>query len=227
LLGQVKKMARIFISRDISHRPDWVLQVEREGHQVTGISCIQTTPLSVPYIPKCDWIFFSSSEGVRHLLSQHQLSGVKLGAMGKGTAQTLLDYQLHADFIGSNSDPKLVANEFQKELQLNDTILFPQSVQTRNSIAPLLKDCTIERLQTYTTSSVAINPIDSDLYIFSSPSNVQSYFAQYTVPMQQPCIAFGPVTAQALAQYKIENIHVLQNVTNQTIYDAIKLSLLG
>ena len=220
-------MARIFISRDISPRPDWVMQIEREGHQVTGISCIQTTPISVPYIPKCDWIFFSSSEGVRHLLSQHDPSGVKIGVMGTGTAQTLLHYQLNANFIGSSSDPEMVANEFQKILQPQEKILFPQSVQTRNSIAPLLKDCTIERLQTYSTSSVSIHPIDSDLYIFSSPSNVQSYFEQYTIPTQQPCIAFGPVTAQALAQHKIENIQVLQNVTNQTLYDAIKLSLLG
>jgi uroporphyrinogen-III synthase len=147
--------------------------------------------------------------------------------MGKGTAQTLLEYQLHADFVGSSSDPEMVANEFQKVLQSKEIILFPQSVQTRNSIAPLLKDCTIERLQTYSTSSVAINPIDCDLYIFSSPSNVHSYFTQHPAPIQQLCIAFGPVTAQALSQQKIENIHVLQNVTNQTIYDAIKLSLLG
>jgi uroporphyrinogen-III synthase len=220
-------MARIFISRDISHRPDWVLQVEREGHRVTGISCIQTTPLSVRYIPKCDWIFFSSSEGVRHLLSQHHLTKVKLGAMGKGTAQTLLEYELHADFIGLSSDPEMVANEFQKVLQPNETILFPQSVQTRNSIAPSLKDCTIHRLEVYCTASISIESVDSDVYIFSSPSNVQSYLKQHTISATKPCVAFGPATAQSLIDHQIKNFHVLQNVTDQTIYDAIKLSLLG
>lgn len=220
-------MARIFISRDISHKTDWVLQVEREGHQVTGISCIETTPISVPNIPKCDWIFFSSSEGVRHLLAQHLPEGVKIGAMGKGTAQTLLQFQLTADFVGASSDPAMVAIEFQKVLEPNETILFPQSVQTRNSIAPLLKDCTIHRLEVYCTSPLAIEAVDSDVYIFSSPSNVQSYLKQHTISATKPCVAFGPTTAQTLIDHHIENIHVLQNVTNQTIYDAIKLSLLG
>lgn len=220
-------MARIFISRDISNKPDWVLQVEREGHQVTGISCIETSPISVANVPKCDWIFFSSSEGVRHLLAQHLPKGVKIGAMGKGTAQTLLQFQLTADFVGASSDPEMVAIEFQKVLQPNDTILFPQSVQTRNSIAPKLKDCKIVRLEVYCTSPIAIEAEDSDVYIFSPPSNVQSYLKQHPISATKPCVAFGPTTAQTLIDHHIKNIHVLQNVTNQTICDAIKLSLLG
>ncbi len=220
-------MASIFISRDISQKPDWVVQLEKEGHDIIGTSCITTAAVPISTIPTCDWIFFSSSEGVRHFLSQKIPTQQKIAAMGKGTADTLLQFQVKSDFIGSSSDPKLVAAEFQKVLGSGDQVLFPQSLQTRNSIAPHLSDCHVMRIPTYETTPIDVKHVNADIYVFSSPSNVQSYLDQHPVIEGKKYIAFGPSTAEALKQYNIDQIIVLQNVSSIELYNTIKLSILG
>ena len=220
-------MARIFISRKIAEDTDWVIEARQQGHHVFGYSCIQTSTVKISTLGEFDWVFFSSSEGVHHFLRQFNVGNAKIGAMGIGTALTLDNHNVKADFIGQNSAPEKVAHDFQKVLLPQSKILFPQSEQTRNSIAPLLTDCHIERVTAYRTGNVQVAIADASIFIFSSPSNVKSYLSQHALPFNAQCIAFGPTTAQALKDSGARNIHTLENVHHKEIMNAIKLSLSG
>lgn len=220
-------MARIFISREVKDNPFWINLCKDAGHSVIGYSCIETISEPFEYNTAADWIFFSSSEGVHHFIKQKPKFSSRIAAMGMGTAQTLKQYHYEADFIGQSAEPEKVAIDFQNIISLGQTILFPQSKQTRNSIAPHLKNCSIQRLTVYSTESKKVIPTDADLYIFSSPSNVDSYFDQHPINLSKPMIAFGPATEARIKEKGCQNILALKNVSGEEIFHAIKVSLLG
>ena len=220
-------MARIFISREVKDNPLWINLCKDAGHSVIGYSCIETISEPFEYNTPADWIFFSSSEGVHHFIKQKPKISARIAAMGMGTAQTLKQYNYEAEFIGQSANPEKVAFDFQDNISSGQTILFPQSKQTRNSIAPHLKNCNIQRLTVYSTESKMVMPTDADLYIFSSPSNVDSYFNQHPIDLSKPMIAFGPATEARIKEKGCQNILALKNVSSEEIFHAIKVSLLG
>lgn len=220
-------MARIFISREVIDNPLWINLCKDEGHSVIGYSCIETISEPFEYNTAVDWIFFSSSEGVHHLIKQNPKISSRIAAMGMGTAQTLKQYHYESEFIGQSTEPEKVAFDFQNHISPGQTILFPQSKQTRNSIAPYLKNCHIQRLTVYSTESKKVMPTDADLYIFSSPSNVDSYFNQHPVDLSKPMIAFGLATETRIREKGCQNILALKNLSGEEIFHAIKVSLLG
>lgn len=220
-------MARIFISREVKDNPLWISLCKDAGHSVIGYSCIETISEPFEYNTPADWIFFSSSEGVHHFIKQKPKISSRIAAMGMGTAQTLKQYNYEAEFIGQSAEPENVAFDFQNNILSGQTILFPQSKQTRNSIAPHLKNCKIERLTVYSTESRKVMPTNADLYIFSSPSNVDSYFNQHPIDLSKPMIAFGPATEARIKENGCQNILALKNVSGEEIFHAIKVSLLG
>lgn len=220
-------MARIFISRELKDNPLWVEQCLKLGHAVIGYSCIETVSIPFENQTSADWIFFSSSEGVHHFIHQNPHIPNHIAAMGMGTAQTLKNYNLNVEFIGKSAEPDKVAFDFQNRVSPGQTILFPQSKQTRNSIAPHLKNCKIERLTVYSTESKKVIRTDADLYIFSSPSNVDSYFNQHPINLSKPMIAFGPATEARIKEKGGQNTLALKNVGSAEIFHAIKVSLLG
>jgi uroporphyrinogen-III synthase len=220
-------MARIFISRAIKPNTAWAEWAISEGHQVHGVSCIQTQPISFQKIQKTDWIFFSSSEGARYYFSQCAHEQEKIAAMGPGTAETLKQLGIAVDWMGSASDPLQVAQAFRKQLSPAASVLFPQSAQTKNSIAPHLSDIVTHHVTVYDTCPQIVPTQYADIWIFSSPSNVMAYQQQHGLDSLSSYIAYGPTTALVMQQLGLKNIITLEQVTDQTIIEAIKESLLG
>ncbi len=220
-------MARIFISREISSNSAWVEWARAKGHHLHGISCIQTQPISFQKSEKSDWIFFSSSEGAKYYFSQCDHEQEKIAAMGPGTAETLNRLGITANWVGSHTDPVQVALAFSNQLSEGETVLFPQSAQTKNSIAPILSGHATRHLIVYNTIPKTIGKQDADVWIFSSPSNINAYQQQHDLDVSHRYIAFGPTTAQAMEQLGLKNVFVLKQVNDDTIIEAIKESLLG
>jgi uroporphyrinogen III methyltransferase / synthase len=89
-------------------------QLRQRGAEVIVQPAIRISPPSdwlpvdaaLARIDQFDWLVFSSANGVRYLLDrlmQHgdlgRLHGVKLAAIGPGTADELARYELHADLV--------------------------------------------------------------------------------------------------------------------------------
>ena len=215
-------MASIFISRN----PEKTRLIQNwcaaHGHSILSISCIETQPVFFELKEKYDWIFFSSSEGVKHFFSQVSLSVLpKLAAMGAGTAQAIAAHSV-PHFTGESTDPKKVALDFKQQLKPREYILFPVGKKSVRSIPQYLGHSPIDILEVYDTLENSAHLGTFDLYIFSSPSNVHSFLQHNQIPKSSRIISFGPTTSRALKIAGYEAIREIHNSSLEHLLDTIK-----
>jgi len=202
---------KIFISRHPSDCIDLIDELIAQGFAVQAESLITTEAISFDaQIPVTDWIFFSSSNAVRHFYHGNpQLQQQRMAAIGKGTAQTLAEFH-QADFIGDAMDIEDSAYRFADTIQ-NQTVLFPIASDSLRHVQAAFNPKQIIELPVYRTIEKPF-PIDyADVYVFSSPSNVRSFFHFHSIDRQEMrCVAFGEATAGELQKHCVESIEIPQ-----------------
>lgn len=214
-------MAKIFISKHLTPNDKWALQLKDEGHIVTGVSCIETQTIFIQEVPAADWTFFSSAKGVKHFLEQHPVTSRYIGVMGEGTQKALENYGHQADFIGQSSDPALVGQALKQHLKPNQKILFPVSEISKRSIASQLTEQEIIHLPTYITLPLSISIDAQDIYIFTSPSNIDGFLISQNLP-DAHYIVYGPTTGNYLKQKGVKNLSILEQVSSDLLLRTIK-----
>jgi uroporphyrinogen-III synthase len=219
-------MAKIFISKHLTPDDNWALHLTNEGHNVTGVSCIETQTILIQEIPATDWTFFSSAQGVKHFLEQHPVASQYIGVMGEGTQKALQTFGYQADFIGQSSDPALVSQALKQHLKPNQKILFPASEISKRSIASQLTEQEIILLPTYRTIPLSVSIDTQDIYIFTSPSNVDGFLISQDLP-DAHCIAYGPTTGNHLGQKGVKNLSILEKVSPDLLLRTIKEKISG
>lgn len=114
----------VWITRPAHQIPATAVIYARAGANTVAIPAIEIQPAetqsldaTLDRLDEFNWIVFSSANGVSffcdRLLATHRdmrcLAGVKLAAIGPGTAEKLADYHLRADFIPSRFDADAMA----------------------------------------------------------------------------------------------------------------------
>lgn len=219
-------MAKIFISKYLTPNDNWALHLQEEEHVITGVSCIETQTIFVQEVPTADWTFFSSAQGVKHFLEQQTVTSKYIGVMGEGTQKALQTFGYQADFIGQSSDPVLVGHALKQHLKPNQKILFPASEISKRSIASQLTEQEIIHLPTYRTIPLSISIDAQDIYIFTSPSNVDGFLISQNLP-DAYYIAYGPTTGNYLRQKGVKNISTLEQVSSDLLLHTIKEKISG
>lgn len=219
-------MAKIFISKSITTEDHWAKSLMDEGHELLGVSCIETQRIKIEEVPPSDWTFFSSAQGVKHFLDQHSVSSSFIGVMGEGTLKALTSFGLSADFIGQSSDPEMVGKAFASELKPNQSILFPASLISKQNIAKQIIGHPILHLPCYQTLPKANQVGPHDLYLFTSPSNVDGFLLGQPLP-DAVLMAYGPTTGAYLKDQGAENVTVLHQITDTQLYSTIKEKVSG
>lgn len=198
-----KKPARVFISREIGEHNYFRRALEKHGIEIEGRSLIRTFPivnvLDPFYLKNIDWIFFSSRNAVEYFFKLNPVLSkrVQFGVVGRGSEAALRKYGHPADYVGESGDITEVAEGFA-ELVAGKTVLFPRAQDSLQSIQKQLKDGTrVVDLPIYET--VVEDNIDqtyADVLIFTSPSNVDAYFADNLLDPGQKVIAIGNSTGR-------------------------------
>lgn len=219
-------MAKIFISKSITAEDHWAKSLMDEGHEVLGTSCIETQRIKIEKVPISDWTFFSSAQGVIHFLEQQPISSTFIGVMGEGTLKALKKFGLSADFIGQSSDPETVGKDFSSVLKSNQSILFPASLISKQNIAKQIVGHTLLSLPCYQTLPKANKVGPHDLYLFTSPSNVDGFLLGQPLP-DAILVAYGPTTEAYLKEKGAANVTVLQQITDAQLYSTIKEKVSG
>lgn len=122
---------------------------------------------------------------------------VKIACVGPGTASYLEKKGFVVDFTGPvPGDPVQNARYFADWLGIR-SVLFPQSNLGMSSMSKFLSPAQFEHVQVYSTEfhSEIIPP--HEVYIFTSPSNVESFLVKNQRP-EGKIIAWGKSTEQAL-----------------------------
>jgi len=202
------KGTSVLITRDLNEDSFFKNVLEGNGYTVKGVSFIETIQVPVKEVPSTDWIFFASANGVRFFFEQNPelKSKVKFAAIGKSTEEELKKYNRNAAFVGSINDTKVVGKKFAKTVGA-ETVLFPQAkgglrtIQQQFENAEKLKDLTVYE----TVKKVNAKLPEVEVIVFTSPSNVESYFEKGKINDKQRVIAMGKSTEKKLQTFGVEH----------------------
>jgi len=206
-----KMPTKVFISREIGENSYFRKALAKHDIEIDGRSLIRTFPivniLDAFYLKHIDWIFFSSRNGVEYFFKLNPAlpKKVKFGVVGRGSEDTLRKFGHLADFVGESGDITEVAEEFAK-LVSGEIVLFPRAQDSLLTIQKSLGANTkIVDLPIYET--VVVDDIDgttAEVLIFTSPSNVDAYFAENLLDPEQKVIAIGNSTGKKFEEMGVK-----------------------
>jgi len=216
--------ANVLITRDLKEDSYFKNVLEGNNYKVAGISFIETKKVDFKTTPKTDWVFFSSSNGVRYFFEQHpQLDAkTKFGVIGKATEQELKKFDKKAAFSGYNTDTKVVGKQFAK-LVNDQTVLFPQAKQSLKTIQQQFNDNKqlVELVVYETIKKENVIVGDAEIVVFTSPSNVESFFDKFKINAAQKVIAIGKSTEKKLKEYGINNCILPESLGELGLAEAV------
>ncbi|WP_317896566.1 uroporphyrinogen-III synthase [Aurantibacillus circumpalustris] len=199
----------IFISRNLTPISPLLIKLNSMGYEVLNESLITVSQIRFTHTPVTKWIFFSSKNSIRHFFAQNPelAEGVKFAVMSPSSAEYLVEFGKTADFIGEGVDVTLIAKKFADFIK-DDTVLFPQAIDSLQTIQRQLSFTNIcHNLFVYkTTRRIDFEIPQSELLVFTSPSNAQAYLEKYKPAADQKFVAIGSTTYNQLKNYGIKNI---------------------
>ncbi|HEY8782112.1 MAG TPA: hydroxymethylbilane synthase [Mucilaginibacter sp.] len=201
----------VFISRDLSENSYFRKALKKHAMEIEARSLIRTVPIITKldnYILKdIDWIFFSSKNAVEYFFNLQPLlpEKVKFGVMGSGSEEMLRRKGYYVDYTGVGIDTADVADDFAR-LATGQTVLFPSAENSMRSIQlGLSADTKVIDLPIYATIlDDDVEPTGAEILIFTSPSNVEAYFAGNLIYPDQKVIAIGKSTGKKLDEMGVK-----------------------
>jgi len=190
----------VFVSKNFREHDYLPNALKRLNFECIGKSLIEFKSIPFQQVPKTEWIFFSSKHAVKYFFQQvPQLETVKFGCISKQTAQELRAFNKRADFIGQSTDTKLIGKQFSS-VAGNSKILFPIAKESMQSIQhQLVKKDNAINLPVYETVKHSLIVADNtDILVFTSPSNVDAFFEKNKWKNHFRAVAMGEATGKAL-----------------------------
>jgi uroporphyrinogen III methyltransferase/synthase len=159
-----------------------------------------------------DWVAFTSANAVErffgHLYDARELGGVRVAAVGPGTAAALARRGVVADLVPSASVAEALA-EALRSAAPPGRILVPQAAAARPALADGLrsKGWTVTAVDVYRTVPAVPSPdllaaaAKADAIAFTSSSTVENYVDAAGLDAVPPAVVcIGPVTAATARQ---------------------------
>ena len=199
------KSQKVFVSKDFRQHDYLPNALKRLNFEVNGKSLIEFKQIPFAELPKTDWIFFSSKHAVKFFFQQQpKIEKVKFGCISKQTAMELRQFNQRADFIGQSTDTKLIGKQFSS-LVGNAKILFPIAKESMQSVQnQIVKKENAINLPVYQTLKHAvIIDKDTNILVFTSPSNVDAFFEKNKWESHYKAIAMGDATGKALERKRV------------------------
>lgn len=207
----------IFISKDLRELALLPTFCKENSIALTAQSLIEFKAIDFEVKADFDALFFSSIRAFDFYTQVAKTEGKLLACIGESTAQRIEEKGYRLDFIGSTAgNPDLVAQEFRMWLG-EQKVLIPISVQSNRSISKALNPSQFEEVMIYETISKSVIVAPQQHYIFTSPSNVESYLLKNSLPGSSKIIAWGKTTEQRLNIFGISPDVVLKTSTEKEL----------
>ncbi|MCX7729172.1 MAG: hydroxymethylbilane synthase [Bacteroidia bacterium] len=205
---------KIFISKHLDETSYLKKLAEKLKWELVAKPLIQTNLLpNISDIPECDWIFFNSKNAVKHFFqlqeSTEKIKNKKLAALSDVTAQHIEKYGYSVHFIGTENDVNKTAQEFAK-ICTSQRVLFPCSIISYQTIENAIKtNCQVIHFPIYQTVEQPVQFTETfDCLIFTSPSNVRSFFHFNTISDSAKIIAMGESSKSEILKYGMEETKI-------------------
>lgn len=201
------KPASVFITRHPRENDVFKNVLSSHGFNIESRSLIEMKMIPMKETEPCSWVFFSSKHAVKYFFEQKpKMENVKIGAVGKGTADAIRKYGKKPDFIGYSTDTRMTARQFASTAG-SAKVLFPQAKGSLRSIQQQMNPKQVVNVLVYETiKHPATDLPKAEIVVFTSPSNVDAFFETNSLSPAQKVVAMGGATAGALQKKGIKKI---------------------
>jgi uroporphyrinogen-III synthase len=164
-------------------------------------------------------IFFPSPRAVSFYFENKNsvyLSGKTIACAGGETANKIKNYTNQPiDFVAEKAgDTENVRSDFQKWLRQKNVLYVGSNLAQKNVLLNLPQEQG-QFIQVYETNFLSKRIPPCTIFIFSSPSNVDSFFMENNLPVGSHVIAWGTTTANRLEKRGI-NVNYTLNSSHET-----------
>lgn len=218
------KVTSIFISRSIDRNGYLAGKTLKKTINLLDYPLIKIVAIDIDrkiILPKAEWVYFSSANAVKYFFELCLIeTKFQYGCIGEATAAALFKHNIEPNFIGDNGNLESSAKQFAN-LVLNKKVIFPQSdisLQTVQNYLP--KEGSINLVLYKTIFLENVESIDTNVLVFTSPSNVGSYFIKNGISEKQQLIAIGKSTANALHKLG-QKYSMTENTSEEAIWKTI------
>jgi uroporphyrinogen III methyltransferase/synthase len=163
---------RVLVTRAAHQAPELVTKLSSLGADVLVQPAIEIgppddwTPVdhAIKRLPSLDWLVFSSSNGVRSFLDRllqtrdlRALAGLRIAAIGPGSAEELARYHLRADVVPEEYRAEALADSLKSEAARGARFLLIRASRGREVLAEQLagQGGHVEQVVVYTSRDVA------------------------------------------------------------------------
>ncbi len=211
---------KIFITKS-SEDASWLKEFcDENDWKLYAEPMISFAPMEFKIPEDAAIIFFSSKNGVRYFLDQNTIpEAMEVACIGRETARVLRKHNIEPNYIGDRSgDPEQVGQDFQK-FTAGRKIFFPTSNASLHTVANLFPEDQKTIASIYETNITAKKITESDVYIFSSPSNVKGFLEANKPPKGKTVVAWGTITDQTLEKEEIHADYVLESAQKEELLE--------
>jgi len=206
-------ISSVFISKDLKELDSLIKNLKINKIKLFALSLIKFNSVEFNTDVECDVVFFSSSRAFTFYLRNVPLSKIKekkIACAGYKTADFIRKYKLEIDFIPSQpGNVSQSKNEFHNWLG-DQSVLYPCSNLSLKSFIKDLPNNQCQVLNVYETTFNSKELNDFDAYVFTSPSNVISFFQKNKLNNSAIVISWGDSTSQCLSKYGFKSNFTLK-----------------
>ncbi|MCR9170994.1 MAG: uroporphyrinogen-III synthase [bacterium] len=214
----------VFITKNSGETVSLQQFTDAHGIQLSSQSFLQFQPVAFKLPSHFDVIFFGSPRAVMFFQSRFSIpDNVSIACVGGKTAALLQSMGHQVAFNGENKGSITDVADSFKDWLGDRSVLFPVSTKSLGTISKRIASDQSYHVECYETI-IQEHEVSAayDVYVFTSPSNVEGFFAENTLPESASVIAWGESTRKALEAQYMDNITVLQNPSMKDLIDLLE-----
>jgi uroporphyrinogen-III synthase len=216
---------KLFISKNPEETTELQSFCERHGFDIVSCSLIDFVPVPFEILADYEVVFFNSIRAARYFLASSTLNeNTKVACLGVTTKKKLEAIGIAVDFYRENGgEPAKIADQFKDWLN-GRKVLIPRAFDSLKTIVNALPKEQCQEVVVYKTIASCKKIDPCGIYIFTSPSNVNSFLSCNSVP-EGEVVAWGNSTADYLIEKGINVSHKLTSAGQEELIQYLKQGL--
>ncbi len=196
---QQQQQQSIFISTDLNEDALYLQVLRDKGFEVIGKSCVHMEFIPFQFSDATDWVFFTSKNGVDYFFNSVKSISpkIKFAAIGEATAKQINQHGYAVDFVGEGTIMQ-IAEQF-KLIAAGEEVVFAVAENRQTALqSHIAQFAQTSIIPVYSNTPIAIEPVQADIYVFTSPLNVDGFLLSNNIPSTAKIVAIGATTQQHL-----------------------------
>jgi uroporphyrinogen-III synthase len=215
-------VSRIFISKNANDCEPLVHYCNQNSIELIAESLIEFEGIPFKNTSSYDVVFFSSvRSGQFYLANPSKNPNLVYACIGETTKNKLYKLGIDCEFVGKEAgNPKKVAQEFKIWLK-NKIVFFPQSNLSLGTFSSILPKNQVIKEVVYKTNLKSKEINKCQIYIFTSPSNLDAFLIINQIPKDSKVIVWGKSTSQHAVNRQQKIDYVLENSEMKELLDLL------